>query len=173
MRICHSIRKIATQPVILWILLGGKPKWLPLNFGFNDVVHMAPLASCNTAFWYQTCHLSKGLCVRGYVRAYVRAYVRTLIIYIFMLKMYVRAYVRARACMCVHERMDSASDQQHHIARLIRAEEIEVEAYWNTCCGNNDCYAKSARHHDSPYSAEWRIYPQLESRSSLSSTCTR
>ena len=30
-RIRHSIRKIATQPVILRIELGGKPKWLPLN----------------------------------------------------------------------------------------------------------------------------------------------
>ena len=37
-RIRHSIREFATQPVILWILLGGKPKWLPLNFGFNDVM---------------------------------------------------------------------------------------------------------------------------------------
>ena len=42
-RICHSIREIATQPVILWIELGGKPKWLPLNFGFNDVMRTAPL----------------------------------------------------------------------------------------------------------------------------------
>ena len=40
----HSlgIRECATQPVILWILLGGTTKWLPLNFGFNDVMHMAP-----------------------------------------------------------------------------------------------------------------------------------
>ena len=28
----------ATQPVILWIELGDKPKWLPLNFEFNDVM---------------------------------------------------------------------------------------------------------------------------------------
>ena len=44
-RIRHStcIREIATQPVILWILLGGKPKWLPLNFGFNDVMRTAPI----------------------------------------------------------------------------------------------------------------------------------
>ena len=41
-RIRHSIREIATQPVILWILLGGRPKWLPLNFGFNDVMRTAP-----------------------------------------------------------------------------------------------------------------------------------
>ena len=33
-----GIREIATQPVILWIPLGGKQKWLPLNFGFNDVM---------------------------------------------------------------------------------------------------------------------------------------
>ena len=42
-RIRHSIREFATQPVILWILLGGKPKWLPLNFGFNDVMRTAPI----------------------------------------------------------------------------------------------------------------------------------
>ena len=40
-RIRHSIWEIATQPVILWILLGGKPKWLPLNFAFNDVMRTA------------------------------------------------------------------------------------------------------------------------------------
>ena len=43
-RIRHSIREIATQPVILWILLGGKPKRLPLNFGFNDVMRTAPIS---------------------------------------------------------------------------------------------------------------------------------
>ena len=42
-RIRQSIREFATQPVILWILLGGKPKWLPLNFRFNDVIHTAPI----------------------------------------------------------------------------------------------------------------------------------
>ena len=42
-RIRHSIREFATQPVILWILLGGKSKWLPLNFGFNDVMRTAPI----------------------------------------------------------------------------------------------------------------------------------
>ena len=44
-RIRHSIRESATQPVILWILLCGKPKWLPLNFGFNDVMRTAPIQS--------------------------------------------------------------------------------------------------------------------------------
>ena len=43
MRIRHSKREFATQPVILWILLGGKPKWLPLNFGLNDVMRTAPI----------------------------------------------------------------------------------------------------------------------------------
>ena len=38
----HSIQEIAIQPVILWILLGGKPKWPPLNFGFNDVMCPPP-----------------------------------------------------------------------------------------------------------------------------------
>ena len=35
-------REIAIHTVFLWILLGGKPKWLPLNFGFNDVMRTAP-----------------------------------------------------------------------------------------------------------------------------------
>ena len=42
-RIRHRIRDFATQPVIFWIPLGGKPKWLPLNFGFNDVMRTAPI----------------------------------------------------------------------------------------------------------------------------------
>ena len=42
-RIRHSIREFASQPVILWTLLGGKPKWLPLNFGFNNVMRTAPI----------------------------------------------------------------------------------------------------------------------------------
>ena len=29
---------LATQPVILWIELGSKPKWLPLNTGYRDVM---------------------------------------------------------------------------------------------------------------------------------------
>ena len=31
--------KLPPSPVILWIELGGKPKWLPLNFGYHDVMH--------------------------------------------------------------------------------------------------------------------------------------
>ena len=37
-RICLSIQQIDTQPVIFRIELGGKPKWLPLSFGYNDVM---------------------------------------------------------------------------------------------------------------------------------------
>ena len=53
----HRIREfeIATQPIILWILLGGKPKWLPLNFGFNDVMHTAPIATTTS----HVCHYTK------------------------------------------------------------------------------------------------------------------
>ena len=29
--------------VILWISQGGKPNWLPLNFGYHDVMHTAPI----------------------------------------------------------------------------------------------------------------------------------
>ena len=39
----HSLRKIFSQPVILWIELGDKPKWLPLNFGYHDVMRTTPL----------------------------------------------------------------------------------------------------------------------------------
>ena len=28
--------------VILWISLGGKPKWLPLKFGHHDVMRKSP-----------------------------------------------------------------------------------------------------------------------------------
>ena len=30
------------SPVIWWIELGGKSKWLPLNFGYHDVMRTAP-----------------------------------------------------------------------------------------------------------------------------------
>ena len=33
---------IATQQ-ILWIELGGKPKWLPLNFIYQHLIRMAPI----------------------------------------------------------------------------------------------------------------------------------
>ena len=38
--IIHTI--LPSNPVILWIELGGRPKWLPLNFGYHDVMHTAP-----------------------------------------------------------------------------------------------------------------------------------
>ena len=30
------------SPVILWVKLGGKPRWLPLNFLYNDVIYPPP-----------------------------------------------------------------------------------------------------------------------------------
>ena len=36
----HTI--LPSSPVILWIELDGKPKWLPLNFGYNDVMCTRP-----------------------------------------------------------------------------------------------------------------------------------
>ena len=38
--IVHII--LPPSPVILWIELGGKPKWLPLNSGYHDVMCTAP-----------------------------------------------------------------------------------------------------------------------------------
>ena len=39
--IVHTI--LPPSPVILWIELGGKPKWLPLIFGYHDEMRMAPI----------------------------------------------------------------------------------------------------------------------------------
>ena len=41
-RISHSSHHFG--PVILWISLGGKPKWLPLKFGYHDVMRTSPIA---------------------------------------------------------------------------------------------------------------------------------
>ena len=38
---CEFIKvhiQLPPSPIILWIELGGKPKWLPLNFGYHDVM---------------------------------------------------------------------------------------------------------------------------------------
>ena len=40
-RIYHSLHKIATQPVKLWIALGSKQKWLPLYFRYNEAMRTA------------------------------------------------------------------------------------------------------------------------------------
>ena len=40
--IVHMI--LGGSPVILWISLGGKPKWLPLKFGYHDVMRTGPIA---------------------------------------------------------------------------------------------------------------------------------
>ena len=39
--IVHAI--LGGSPVILWISLGGKPNWLPLNFGYHDVMRTSPI----------------------------------------------------------------------------------------------------------------------------------
>ena len=39
--ILHTV--CAIQSVILWIELGGKPKWLPLNFGYLEVMRTDPV----------------------------------------------------------------------------------------------------------------------------------
>ena len=40
--IVHTI--LGGSPVILRISLGGKPKWLPLKFGYHDVMRTSPIA---------------------------------------------------------------------------------------------------------------------------------
>ena len=39
--IIHTI--LPPSPVIFWIELGGKPKWLPLNFGCHEAMRTAPI----------------------------------------------------------------------------------------------------------------------------------
>ena len=45
-RIRHWVHTILPpSPVILWIKLGGKPKWLPLNSEYHDVMCTSPIVS--------------------------------------------------------------------------------------------------------------------------------
>ena len=39
--------ELPTSPAILCIELGGKPKWLPLSFGFHDKMLTGPIYSCD------------------------------------------------------------------------------------------------------------------------------
>ena len=41
--IVHTM--LAPNPVISWMEQCGKPKWLPLNFGYHDVTRTAPIAN--------------------------------------------------------------------------------------------------------------------------------
>ena len=43
------------SPVILWISLGGKPKWLPLKFGYHDVMRTSPLRAPNCLSFVRVC----------------------------------------------------------------------------------------------------------------------
>ena len=49
-RIRHRSHDLGASPVILWISLGGKPKWLPLKFGYRDVVRTSPISWRSIAF---------------------------------------------------------------------------------------------------------------------------
>ena len=42
-RIGHRSHHFATQSSHLWMELGGKPKGLPLNFGYHDVMRTVPV----------------------------------------------------------------------------------------------------------------------------------
>ena len=44
-RIRHRSHEFGWQSVILWISLGGKPKWLPLKFGYHDVIRTSPIST--------------------------------------------------------------------------------------------------------------------------------
>ena len=44
----HTI--LGGSPVIPWISLGGKPKWLPLKFGYHDVMRKSPILKTNSLY---------------------------------------------------------------------------------------------------------------------------
>ena len=52
--IVHTI--LPPSPVVLWIDLGGKPKWLPLNFGYHDVMRTALIGESWRDNGYQVNH---------------------------------------------------------------------------------------------------------------------
>ena len=47
-----SAAVVGGSPVILWISLGGKPKWLPLKFGYHDVMRTSPLQALLAFFYF-------------------------------------------------------------------------------------------------------------------------
>ena len=51
--IIHTI--LPPSPVILWIELGGKPRWLPLNFGYHDVMRTVPIPKNMALQWTNLC----------------------------------------------------------------------------------------------------------------------
>ena len=56
--IVHTI--LGGSPVILWISLGGKPRWLPLKFGYRDIMRTSPISSVEYGGHVQVslaCHL--------------------------------------------------------------------------------------------------------------------
>ena len=58
----HCSHHFATQPVILWTELGGKPKWLPLNSGYHDIMHTVPfvqLGAVKLVLWRHWMHVTQ------------------------------------------------------------------------------------------------------------------
>ena len=50
----HSSHDLSGSPVILWISLGGKPKWLSWKFGYHDVMCTKP--HLMTRCMFVSCH---------------------------------------------------------------------------------------------------------------------
>ena len=48
----HTSQLTPPTPVTLWIELGGKSKWLPLNLGYHDVMSTAPILIYTSQFNY-------------------------------------------------------------------------------------------------------------------------
>ena len=64
-RIRHSIREIATQPVTLRIELGGRPKWLWRNFWYHEVMRTAPIIMMSSRNLQIPAQLIRGMLAVG------------------------------------------------------------------------------------------------------------
>ena len=63
----HTI--LGGSRVNLWVSLGGKPKWLPLHFGYHDVMRTSPIVravdplrtenSCATFFFFASIYFTR------------------------------------------------------------------------------------------------------------------
>ena len=63
----HTI--LGGSPAILWISLGGKPKWLPLKFGYYDVIRTSPIFKTPNYFQLSVLYLKSCICMSHFSRA--------------------------------------------------------------------------------------------------------
>ena len=68
--LCANVKvhsKFPPSLVILWIELGGKPKWLPLNFGYHGVMRTGPNTLCYSVIAQQMWDRSSP--IRGHLKS--------------------------------------------------------------------------------------------------------